>query len=336
MTYLIIILWLVVLITLRNKRNYLIVSFAASLVVGLTYAMRSLDTGNDVMNYFHHYSKRNLNSSFVSERFFEPLFDLLLVYSPSFQFFLGLCAFLTIFFILIIDHEKLTTGVSIVILLSLSGFLNNMTDQIRQYLAFSVFLFLFYKWRRSLLLSSLATMLVHYSAIVLLLIWPWKKVLSNRRIKAIIFMLTLALLVINVKFLFLPKMIINLLFFIDSDTVYIQERFFESLNQDIGLMYYFRLSILMFLIITSISNDIIGSEVLILGLFLQLFSLGLMPLERIGDLFYFVGIIEFVRSGNTLSNLRVVPLYSALAVQFAVMMIFDLEKHGSIPWQFIF
>ena len=73
-----------------------------------------------------------------------------------------------------------------------------------------------------------------------------------------------------------------------------------------------------------------------LGLVLQISSNGFMPIERIGNGFFFLSILLLFQENFSYQfrNFKHNIIYLLAFVYFIALNVFDLEKHGSVPWIF--
>lgn len=315
----------------------LLVNFIFSAVIGIIYSSRSLNTGNDTEQYYIYFKRyKNFINPNISE--YEPFYHFLITYSPSFKFYLFLVAFLTFFFISNIYEIKKNWITSFLLLLFL-GFFNVATDQSRQILAISFVAFFLEKfnYKRSIIVFIIGS-LIHISCLVIYPVFYFLNKVEKKENNLplfLYFIILITALIFGFKKIWM-ELLLKFLSVYMPDSVYLGERFYYSLgsNEGLGLMMYrfgFALILLVFFNSKKFSR---GFNILFIGLIIQVSSAGFMPIERIGNSFFFIGIISIANKELSLIkyNYKVVIVLFYTLIYFIQTNIFNVEKHGSVPW----
>jgi hypothetical protein len=77
-----------------------------------------------------------------------------------------------------------------------------------------------------------------------------------------------------------------------------------------------------------------GFNILFIGLLLQIASVGFMPIERIGNSLFYLGLLLSSKKELILNfrNWKVIIVYLYALLYFIQTNIMDIEKNGSVPW----
>ncbi len=320
-----------------NKMNRKLVLLFFSITIGIIYSLRSIETGNDTEQYYYYYItviNKSLTNPFIV--YFEPLYHFIISRSPSFQFYLFIVTFLTMLLISLTFRFK-KTWLSGFLLLILFGFFNVATDQSRQLLGLSLFIYLIDKLgSRRVFISGLIAGLVHVSNIIIspfiyffVFLERKKKNIPN----ILYFLLLLFSIILAIKKYFEYIVFYFLSIYIPS-SAYLRKQFYSSDDIGLGLMIY--RSFFVFILISFFyhKKKSIGFNILFIGLLLQIASVGFMPIERIGNSLFYLGLLLSSKKELILNsrNWKVIIVYLYALLYFIQTNIMDIEKNGSVPW----
>lgn len=308
-----------------------------SIIIGLIYSLRSIETGNDTEQYYHYYNtviNENITNPFIV--YYEPLYHFIISRSPSFQFYLFTVTFLTMLLISLTFRFK-KTWLSGFLLLILFGFFNVATDQSRQLLGLSLFIFLIDKLgSRRVFISGLIAGLVHLSNIIIspfihlfVFLDQKKKNIPN----ILYFLLLLLSLIVAIK-KYLEFLVFYFLSIYIPTSTYLKNQFYSNDDVGLGLMIYRSIFAFMLIFFFYHQKKSIGFNILFIGLLLQIASVGFMPIERIGNSLFYLGLLLSSKNELKLNfrNWKVISVYLYALLYFIQTNIMDIEKHGSVPW----
>ena len=324
-----------------NHKNYKIVIYLFSSVIGLIYSTRSIEVGNDTETYFWYF--RTVTSNYIIDpklSRFEPIYHFIISNSPSFNFFLFVTSFLTVLLISLTFKSK-KKWLSAFLFLFLFGFFNVLTDQSRQLLGLSFFLYLLNKFKfKKNILSGLIASLVHISNLLILPFVILFNYLNEKKIiipNYVYLSLLFGALIFGIN-KYWQFFLYTILGNYAPESVYLAERFYMNNgdNDGSGLMYYRFFLVLLLLIIFFKKKKILGFNLVFFGLIIQISSIGFMPVERVGTSIFFIGLVIF--SNKDLSfgfnKWRKIIIYLYAMIYFIQTNIMNIEKHGSVPWTF--
>ena len=323
----------------KQKRNLFCI---LSLLVIVLFCGLRFFVGNDYHNYFYSLqaiSKYNL--SFFEQRW-EPGTYLL---SQFFQFsnigyiyVLFISSLLTYVFTFraLVYNNILKWGVFFTFSL---GMLIMANDQVRQAVAFSIFLFSikyieqndfkqYFKW------IIIAT-LFHYSAIALTPIFFIKKI----RLNSVIF----SILIIATYIGFRLGIFYNFIFILTEKIPYYgayfieRERFFIIDHSGSGLGVLFKtLTALFVAVFYNKINKPIYATIFLFGTIIANLSVGFMPIERFSNYLVFTNIIAIPMLFNNKFTKTFAKGYAIIAfIYFLLVSLYGLEKHGAVPYRTI-
>ena len=308
-----------------------------SVTIGLIYSLRSIETGNDTEQYYYYYNtvtNKNLTNPLIV--YFEPLYHFIISKSPSFRFYLFTVTFLTMLLISLTFRCK-KRWLSGFLLLILFGFFNVATDQSRQLLGLSFFVYLVDRFRnRRVFISGLIAGLVHVSNIIIspviyFFIFLERK---NKKIPNILYFLFLLLSLIVAIKKYLELLVFNFLSIYFPTSAYLRNQFYSSDDVGYGLMIYRSFLVLILISFFYHQKKSIGFNILFIGLLLQIASLGFMPIERIGNSLFYLGLLLSSKKELTFNfrNWKSISVYLYALLYFIQTNIMDIEKNGSVPW----
>ena len=339
--YFVFILFIIVSYIFWNKKNHTIVVVLFSAIIGLIYSKRSLEVGNDTESYLWYFktvTNKYIVNPFLSK--YEPVYHFIISNSPTFSFYLFITSFLTVLLISLTFKSK-KKWLSAFLFLSLFGFFNVLTDQGRQLLGVGVLLFFLsvFKYKKTIFAGLLAS-LVHLSNLIVtpfILLFNYidkkKIVIPNYVYLSLLFG---ALIIALNKYWHIITY--NVLSLYAPDSGYLAERFYDSTgsNDGYGLMYYRLILAILLLALFLRQKKMLGFNLIFSGLFMQISSIGFMPIERLGVSMFFIGLVIFsnsdLYSGPNKSRKIVIYLYAI--IYFIQTNIMNVEKHGSVPWMF--
>ena len=324
-----------------NHKNRKIVVFLFSTILGLIYSKRSIEVGNDTESYLRYFkivTNKYIVNPYLSE--FEPVCHFIISNSPSFSFFLFVTSFLTVLLISLTFKSR-QKWLSAFLFLSLFGFFNVLTDQVRQLLGVGVLLVLInaFKYKKTIFACLLASF-VHVSNLLIAPFILLFNFLDKKKMlipNYVYFSLLFGALIFALN-KYWHFIIYKVLSVYAPDSVYLAERFYHSNggNDGYGLMYYRLFFAFLLLILFIKQNKLLGFNLIFSGLILQISSIGFMPIERLGVSLFFVGFVIFsnkdLYSGPNMSRNIIIYLYAI--IYFIQTNIMNIEKHGSVPWTF--
>tara|TARA_B110000902_G_C14231989_1_gene559229 strand:- start:365 stop:1093 length:729 start_codon:yes stop_codon:yes gene_type:complete len=229
------------------------------------------------------------------------------------------------------------TWLSGFLLLILFGFFNVATDQSRQLLGLSLFIYLKDKLgSRRVFISGLIAGLVHVSNIILGPVVYIGLYLDRKKktIPDMLYYLLLLLSVIAGTMKYMERVISYFLNSYVSHSTYLMQKFYSNDEVGFGLMIYRSVLGLILISFFHYQKKSVGFNMLLIGLCLQISSLGFMPIERIGNSFFYLGLLLASRYELlvNLRNWKVISVYLYACLYFIQTNIMDIEKNGSVPW----
>jgi hypothetical protein len=334
--YFLFLLLIIVFYYLYSCKLRIFHSFSFSFIISLLYSSRNINIGNDTKGYLIAYKYYN-SSIILNVSNFEFGYNILQLISPNFYVLLFLVSFFTFFLISITAVDKYHWG-SIFLILLLSLFFNVATDQMRQILSISIFTFLYQSLvsKYKLFYSILLSISFHLSSFIFIIHEFTTR--QNKKLLIIIFIISLYFALYNIW----PLIFINFLnFYPLVNKIYFNSKFYNFLdNQTYNILLY-RFIFICYLLFCYKPHNINISyyNLFIIALCLQLSSNNFMPIERIANSLYYFSLILLAKNELNILNFNLssfsisrITVYFILFFQFILAILFNLEKHGSVPW----
>jgi hypothetical protein len=342
MIYLFLFLILCATMYLAEKANiYKDFFYWFSCIIIIIFNSIRYDLGNDYSAYKHFFENYDFSNLFSLEPFFIFLIFLFKGYKYGYLLFFSITSFLTYLILFFVLKKYKNRLIIITIIFSLE-FLFFSNNQISQALSVSLILMLNYFYnnnnRKSYILTVLFTMLFHFSAIIFLPFYFFR----IRKYTVHI------LLSISVFVTFFSKTIIESIYKLIQYIPYYgnlyvgRAKFFNFLNYDSGtnILYYFRLFLACYIVFYYKKYNIKYNFSLVLfliGVILINTSNGFMPLERLGNSFYYFILIALpIAFENSKKNIHKYSITLILIIWFFILAVTEKNKHGAFPYKTIF
>ena len=306
-----------------------------AVLIAVIYALRDISVGNDTFSYWDYHYNLHRPSIINYHKHYEPIYHLLYKSFSNFRIVQFTIFFLNFYFLLNICKTA-KTYLSMIIFLTFLGYLNILTDQTRQIFALTVLGYFYSINSRTKNIKKTGTILIHYSNLLLIgFEFLFRKII--RRISVYIHLTILLVSVLLGLRNFWYDFTFNILSTLAPETSYLNQKFYTIYTDGGNGLIFFRFIFgILFLIIFSNNNHKNWYNLMTLGLVLQISSNGFMPIERIGNGFFFLSILLLFQENFSYQfrNFKHNIIYLLAFVYFIALNVFDLEKHGSVPWIF--
>ena len=320
---------------LNNKKIIKITYFIFSFFLGLIYSLRSIDVGNDTANYLYYYN--TVHHDYIpnsTANYYEPLYQFIITYSPTFEIYLFFVSFLS-FFLISLSFKNITEWKTAFLFMLTFGFFNIAVDQSRQILALCFLIFSYNYFKRKVF-APIISSFIHLSSLFFIPVNYILSFIENKRVIIYnwMYLILLTLSFIATKYLFWKNIVLLFLTKFLTESNYLAERFFIEEDSSGNLIYYRIILALLFIFLFKKKN--FSFNHIFLGLLLLISSNGFIIVERIGYSIFFFGIINASKNILKLNkrNYKAYIIFLYSLIYFVFTVVYNLEKHGSVPWIF--